>query len=310
MTTATPTATPTAAPHATTGRLHIPLLATLTAPLHHGAGNAGNTALLRRQQITLPDGTRARVPFVSGNALRHRLRDALAWHLADTLALPDGSLSKAAVDLLWSGGAITRTGAETDLGLARRVEHVLPCLRLLGYAAGSDITGGTLTVGMLHLVCVENAWRLPPGVTALPQAAQRAGSMQGEEFGTRHDVAGSPVDRLVDAAGLAPATTQMIYEVQVLHPGAVLAGYLELHPAATGAQRAVLAAALELAAPRDADRARRTWLGAKNAVGFGRARLDADLSALPDPGEALVWWSGHLAERREEILALLRELTT
>lgn len=290
------------------GRVHIPLLFTLTAPLHHGAGTAGNTSLLRRQDIMLPDGARARVPFVSGNSLRHRLREALAWHLVDTLAVEDGSLPKTTVDLLWSGGALTRTGAETDLECARRVERLLPSLALLGYSAGSDIVAGTLTVGNLHLVCAENEWRLPRNVAVLPQAALRAGALQGEEFGTRRDVAGGPVDRLLEVAGAPLATTQMIYDMQVVKAGALLAGYLEVHPAATAAQRAVLAAAVELAAPYAAGR-RETTLGAKAAVGFGRAMLDVDLVALADPGESLAWWSGHLAAHRGEILDLLTELT-
>ncbi len=75
--------------------------ATLTSPLHHGAGTAGNTSLLRAQDIITPDGRHASVPYVSGNSLRHQLRDALAWHAVRTVGVADGSLSKAAVDLLW-----------------------------------------------------------------------------------------------------------------------------------------------------------------------------------------------------------------
>ena len=50
--------------------------ATLTAPFAHGAGNAGNTRLLRTQDVVLPDGTAARVPFLSAGSIRHGLRDA------------------------------------------------------------------------------------------------------------------------------------------------------------------------------------------------------------------------------------------
>lgn len=291
-----------------TGR-RVEMTVTLTAPLHHGAGSAGNTSLLRRQDIMLPDGARAKVPFVSGNSLRHRLREALAWHLADTLALPDGSLSKAAVDLLWSGGALTRTGAETDLERARRVERFLPVLALLGYAAGSDLAAGTVNVSHLHLVCAENTWRLPSALAGHPQAHVRAGALQGEEFATRRDVAGGPVDRLIDTAVEAPKTTQMIYDLQVVKPGAILYGEICVHPAATDAQRAVLAAAFELAAP-NRDGHREIHLGAKNAAGYGRGMLEADLAALPDPGDALAWWTGHLHTHRQDILDLVAELTS
>lgn len=307
------TTTLTAAPAAPTrGAVHLPLLATLTAPLHHGAGNRGNTALLRRQDIVLPDGTPARTPFVSGNSLRHTLRAALAWHLVRTLQVPDGSLTKAVVDLLWSGGAITKTGAEVRLDRARRVEDLVPQLGMLGYSAGSDMVAGTLNVNHLHLVCAENAWRLPAAAVELPHAGRAAGAFQGEEFGTRHDVASTPVDRyLADLDTLlgetAPPSTQMIYEMQVLKPGAVLAGSLDLTPAATDAHRAVLLVALDEAAPvLGAGRALR--LAAKGAVGFGQTALTADLAPLGDVAAARTWWETHLIARRDEILELLAEV--
>lgn len=294
------------------GAVHLPLTATLTAPLHHGAGTAGNTALLRRQDIVLPDGTPARVPFVSGNSLRHTLRAALAWHLVRVLDLPDGSLSKPIVDLLWSGGAITKTGAETSLDRTRRVEALLPHLMLLGYSAGSDMIAGTLNVNHLHLVCAENTWRLPPSVAALPQAGKRAGAFQGEEFGTRHDVRGTPVDRYLAAVdellGTSTPTTQMIYDMQVVKPGAILAGSLDVTAAATEAQRRVLLVALDEAAPERGG-GRQLRLAAKGAVGYGQTSLQVDLTPLGDVAEARAWWEQHLAGHRSEILELLAELT-
>src|SRR5579883_2935407 len=109
------TLTPAPTPVMSAGRVHLPLLFTLLTPLHHGAGTPGNTSLLRRQAMVAPDGDVAAQPMVSGNSLRHSLRSALAWHLARVLDIEDGGLSKPVVDLLWSGGAITRTGAQIDL---------------------------------------------------------------------------------------------------------------------------------------------------------------------------------------------------
>ena len=81
----------------------------LLSEFHHGAGSQGNTSLLRTMPIAQPDGTVASVPFLSGASVRHGLRDALAWHLARVLDIQPGSLTKAAVDLLWTGGAVTKT---------------------------------------------------------------------------------------------------------------------------------------------------------------------------------------------------------
>lgn len=292
---------------AATRAVHMPLTFTLTSPLHHGAGSAGNVALLRRQDIVLPDGTAVRVPVVSGNSVRHMLRAAHAWHLVRTLDVAEGSLSKAVVDLLWSGGALTRTGAEVHLDRARRVARLLPGLALLGYSAGSDMTAGGLFVNHLHLVCQENAWRLPD-MAGLRAAGMRAGTFQAEEFGTRHDVAGTAVDRYVcDAGDGDPKTTQMIYTVQVLKAGSVLSGSLDVPASVVPAQRAVLLTVLDEAAPRQG-RTRAARLGAKGAVGFGQARLDVDTSLIGDVDEARTTWEEQLRDSRAEVLDLLDEL--
>ena len=274
------------------------LTATLTQPLHHGAGSSGNTSLLRTEEIVMPDGTHTRAPFVSGNSVRHGLRSALAWHTAATLDIEDGSLAKGIVDLLWSGGAVVTNGAQTDLDLSRRVEELYPVLGLLGFAAKSDIYAGTLRVSPLILVCRENEWRLPADVAILPQAQRGAAAYRAEEFGTRHDVASTPVDRFVSTIGQITGTTQMIYDLQVLKPGSVLWGEITLTPAATEAHKRVLGAALALWAPGG-----QAHLGAKNAVGYGRVQIP-----LEDTTPDLEWWTAHLTQNRDAILALIKEV--
>src|SRR5690606_33427432 len=123
---------------------------------------------LRTTDVILPDGRRVAVPYVSGNSVRHTLRAALAWHLVRTLSLPERSLSKRAVDLLWSGGALTTTGNQANLQLTRRVHTRLPGVSVLGYSAQSDIVAGTLWVDNIHLVCAENAFRLPVHLASHP----------------------------------------------------------------------------------------------------------------------------------------------
>lgn len=271
----------------------FPLTVTLTAPLHHGAGSAGNTSLLRTQEIVLPDGSTARVPFVSANSVRHGLRDALAWHAVRTLQIADGSLAKAVVDLLWSGGAVTTTGAQTNLEMARRINAIFPALGLLGYAAQSDIISGTLRVSDFVLVCQENAWRLPAGL----QEPKKAAAFRTEEFGTRHDVGRSAVQRFVSA--VADATgTQMIYDVQAITAGARLYGEVSLTPAATAGHRLALGAALALWAPDG-----KAFFGAKSATGYGAAMVDG----LP-ADDSLGQWTEHVESHGAEIVALLDEV--
>lgn len=291
--------------------VHVPLVLTAAEPVLHGAGNAGNTQLLRTQDVLLPDGRRTSVPFISGNSLRHSLRAALAWHLVRLLDVPYGSLPKAVVDLLWSGGSLSATGSSTDLGLARRVHATVPALGLLGYSARSDINAGTLAVDNVHVVCAENAFRLPAVLKGHPHAALPAGAMRTEEFGTRHDVAGTAVDRYIALldGGTVPQTTQMIYDAQAIKPGTVLFTGLHVH-APTSGHVAALATALDEAAPADGEGTRRLVLGGKRSAGFGTCTLDD--KAFGGPGlvaDLRAAYEAHLRERRDEVLALLREVT-
>lgn len=288
--------------------VHLPLTLTALAPISHGAGTSGNTQLLRTREVIAPDGRRASVPYVSGNSLRHTLRDALAWHLVRTLEIPDGSLPKRSVDLLWSGGALTATGSQADLAMIRRIHALLPGLGLLGYSARSDIASGTLWVDDAELVCAENADRLPPRLAAHPHAALGNGALRTEVFGTRHDVAGSAVDRFIDITGLeTPATTQMIYDMQVVKPGSVLWSGLHL-AAPTAGHAAALAAALLQAAP-DTDGRPVLHLGGKRSTGFGACRLEADLAPLGDADALAGAYEQHLRDNRADVLALLDEVT-
>lgn len=298
--------------------VHLPLTLTAVEPISHGAGTSGNTQLLRTADVILPDGRRTAVPYVSGNSLRHTLRAALAWHLVRTLQLPEKSLSKRVVDLLWSGGALTSTGNQADLELNRRVHTRLPGVGALGYSAQSDIVAGTLWVDNIHLVCQENRFRLPVHLADHPHAKLPAGAMRTETFGTRHDVAGTPVDRyialLLDNTGeldLGTAeplpTTQMIYDMQVIKPGAVLWGGLHLY-APTAGHVAALAVAVDEAAPEVAGH-RILPLGGKRSVGCGSCRLEADLTVLGDVAELRAQYEAHLHAHREEILTLLDEVT-
>lgn len=280
-----------------TAKHTVDLTVDLTAPFHHGAGSAGNTSLLRTQDVVQPDGTVARVPFLSAASIRHALRDALAWHTARTLNITPGSLSKATVDLLWTGGAVSSTGSRINLDLMRRVEDHYPAMRLLGYAAQSDIIEGTLRASDLILVCAENDWRLPDNL----RGARRAAAYRTEEFGTRHDQAANPAGRYITIAESDTMdTAQMIWGTQVLAAGSTLHGTITLTPAATEMHHTVLDAALALWAPDG-----QVALGAKNAQGYGAGRIrDWDTSRAT----AVEAWTTHLTDHAEDILALLDEM--
>lgn len=285
-----------------------PFTAVAVDPIHHGAGTAGNTALLRTQEIVLPDGTQTVVPFISGNSLRHRIRAAAARHALSTMQVAPRSLPKGVVDLLFSGGALTKSGANVDLDTPRQVADLYPALTLLGYSAGSSMVAGKLRVDNLHLVCRENTWRMPPTLAGTPAAQLRAGAFRGEEFGTRHDVARTPdgahyTSLLAAVEDKAPDTTQMIYDFQVIKPGAMFAGALHVE-GATDAEVAALRTALH-AATTVTDQGRVITLGAKAGVGFGRATF-----VLPDAFtvDADPWYEALLRDNADTIVELWSRL--
>lgn len=276
--------------------MNIEYIATLESSFHHGAGTSGNTQRLRTQEVIRPDGSIAHVPFLSANSIRHGLRDALAWHLAKTLDLQPGTLTKNAVSLIWSGGAVTTTGAQTNLDLARRADEAIPMLGLMGYAAQSDITSGTLRVSDAILICEENNDRI-----TTKNSVHKAAHYRGEEFGTRHDLDNSPAARFMELADdMVNASTQMIWSTQILKPGAELYGTLETDPAATGNHDKTLQAAFALWAPGGT-----AFLGAKTASGYGKARIT---STTENPTDSVAWLTQHTLDHADEIMAIIKEL--
>lgn len=289
----------TATPTMTTAT--IPLTLTLLSPLHHGAGTSGNTQMLRTQEITLPDGSSAVVPFVSGSSLRHAIRAAIADLTLTTLGAQPGTLSKPLVDLLYSGGALTSGDGGSDVRLDghRRLDQLWGAAGLLGYAGRGQIWSGTLYTDFLELVCAENRWRMPDRLLTHPHAQLPAAAQRDEHFGTRHDVTGTHAADWVtaDLWGATP-TTQMIFDWQVVRAGAVLYGALRL-AAATPQHVQALRVGWEWLTASGT-----LHLGAKRAQGYGLCRVDADFSALPplDPGVTAT-----LVEHRDEVMALLNE---
>ena len=224
-----------------TGRIDIRAIA-LDA-IHHGAGTEGNTVVMRRQEVLLPDGSIDTVPFISGNSIRHTLRDAGSRFALEAMGVPEGSLSKPVVDLLFSGGSLGGKAAMT-LAKARRLAELFPLLPILGYSSGTRITGGRLEVWHLHLVAEQNLFRRPDHMPAdHPRYLVDGNAQVSREFGTRHDAArithaaaylaledktkGQLVADAPKGKAKAPKdeqSTQMIYDWEVVMPGAEFTG--------------------------------------------------------------------------------------
>jgi len=320
------------------GRLSF--IATALDALHHGAGTEGNTALLRVQEITTPDGEDEEVPFISGNSFKHTIREAGVDHALTAMGVADGSLTKPVVDLLFSGGHLSKSGSAVNLSKARALAELFPILGVCGYSAGNYMAHSKLSVDNIHLVCEENAWRLPIDAQELPHARRRSGIFRGETFGTRHEASRSPhVARLLpnaerlklegkvsesleaEARTKMEGTSQMIYDSEIIKPGAKLWGGLYYRDLDLMELAALKASLSHAAQDQAGDGGLIYYLGAKRSIGLGRVSMQwsgqirgiiapamaADKSLVPAAGAS---WDGayvaHLRERREEILAALQ----
>ena len=308
--------------------------------IHHGAGVSGNTQILRVQEIVTPDGRAARVPFVSGNSIKHMIRDGAVRFALDAMAVEDGSLSKPVVDLLFSGGRLTKGGGgAVRLDSARRLEELFPALSLCGYSAGNYMAGSKIRCSNLHLVCAENTWRVPPQLGDHPMLVLRAGALRGEEFGTRHDAARLPAaKRVLALADLRQQevalgkradgdvskldTTQMIYDYQTVVAGSHWWGWIEITDLPEGELSAFRSGLSMACQGRHTDGGYIFAVGAKSSIGLGRisiafaGSIRAPVAApayestdlLPADESGLSGYVRGLRSQREEILSTLQEM--
>jgi hypothetical protein len=322
------------------GRIDITAMA--LEAIHHGGGTLGNTQLLRMQEVVLKDGSVGRVPYISGNSFKHLIRDGAARFALEAMGVGDGQLTKPVVDLLFSGGHLTKGGAAVDMTTARQLADLFPMLSLCGYSAGNMMVGSRINVDNLHLVCSENHWRVPGELTILRHVDKPAGNYLAEEFGTRHEALRQPhvaqlllfeeraaedAKRSDTARKKTPAkvegSSQMIFDFQVIRPGAMLWGgitFTELSPGELLALRSGLSRACQ-GAHHDGGFLFR--LGAKGSVGLGLVsmRFRGALRAVETPAfeesdallpaiagdDGLESYAAGLRERREEILELLAQ---
>lgn len=128
-------------------------------PIAHHSGSFGNQAIVMREEVCLPDGQFAEVPYITGDTIRHGIREASALALLDAAGMLDNPcLSESALRLLFAGGMITGKAAQSSINLDtyRLMCELMPSLKLLGGCADNRMIPGTLTVSSGKLVCEEN----------------------------------------------------------------------------------------------------------------------------------------------------------
>lgn len=327
----------------------IKLRLTALDAIVHGAGTSGNEQILRTQEVMIEDRgrvRRARVPYISGNSIKHRIRAAGAAYAIKAMGV-ERNMTKAMVDLLLSGGHLSKSGAAVDLAMARRIEELMPIISLCGASFGNTMTESKIHVDNAHLVCLENSYRTPPDLAASPFLALPAADMITSEFGTRHDQADKMLGRklLADVAGEERAarktkllddgkkgakkdkadkgdSAQMIYNFQAITAGSKL--WTEVRVAElTAMEMFALRSAFYTMSTAFEDGSFHMGLGAKNSIGWGRVAVEfASVIRIPAPEMATDStniatigdtdqgaYNEHLRSRCDEIMAVLREAT-
>lgn len=320
-----------------TGKIDI--RATALEPLVHGAGTSGNTQLMRMQELA--DGTK--VPFISGNSIKHKIRAASVQYALDAMGIEDHTLTKAEVDLLFSGGHLSKSGAAVDLTMARMLEELFPPLSLCGYSAGNTMTESKIRVSHLHLVCKENAFRVPDDLLDHPALETRACTLRIDEFGTRHDQANKHASRrllteqvneavtkrktkaLKEPTGEGPDergdSAQMIYDFSAIAAGSTLWGTIQVAELSELEQAALSSAFHYAAVDRRGDHLV-IGVGAKTSIGYGAIKVElrgsirvtapqyvADQSLTVAGDTVAARYQAHMRDRKTEILHALRQAT-
>lgn len=142
-------------------------------PIAHHSESIGNSAVAMRQKIRQPDGTFSTVPIITADTMRHGLREASTYALLDAAGMLDaGSLSEAALRLLFAGGMVTGRGDASAVKLAdyRVLCDLVPPMSLLGGCADNRVIPGRLNVGSAMLVCEETEHLIPEWVLAWARA--------------------------------------------------------------------------------------------------------------------------------------------
>lgn len=133
-------------------------------PIAHMQGTLGNHGLFMRRKIRQPGGRFVSVPYLTGDAIRHQLREAAAYATLDAAGLLDNpQLSEGALRLLFNGGMVTGKGdaAKVNVERYRELVTLFPPLALFGGCTDNRPMDGQLCVDEGNLVCSET-WHLVP----------------------------------------------------------------------------------------------------------------------------------------------------
>ncbi len=200
----------------------IKCLSQSRGPITHMSGTAGNEAIVAREPVIV-DGEIRHVPFLSGNALRHRcVREPGMMWLIEQYGLR-GELTLTQLNFLIHGGNLTESNAHENTARIAEMHRTWPLLKLIGGSLPNQILAGTMDVWRGSLVCRENARSIGSDFALNGIELLSSESMIGNYTYTRSDAAKLGIASQ-EMSALDPKSNLMIFSGQ-----SVIAGSMFTH---------------------------------------------------------------------------------
>lgn len=274
----------------------IQCLSEAASPITHMSGTAGNEGIVAREPVHTDRGVMM-IPFISGNALRHRcVREPMAMWLIDRYGLA-GQLSVLQLNFLLHGGNLTMSNAHENTRRIAEMHELWPMLRLCGGSLQDQILAGAMDVWRGTLVCEENRDSLAKTLSSLPEQRLLSSERFLSAFQyTRGDGRKTGLSRERD--DITDETNLMIYSGQAVTKGALFHhGFVLKH--VTELELGCLLLSLRL------------WQAAGGTIGgnarLGHGRLATELIDFQDSQAAVEAYVNHAHTVRDEAVAWLND---
>ncbi len=133
------------------------------SPVAHHSETLGNSSIMMTRRQRLPDGEFVNLPIISGDTMRHGLREAGMMTYIETANVKN--LTTSALRLLFAGGQISGSaGGSVSISGYREMVDLCPPLALLGGCVNNRMVPGRMIVDEAILVCEETSSIMPPWV--------------------------------------------------------------------------------------------------------------------------------------------------
>jgi len=130
-------------------------LSECVAPITHMARSEGNYQIIAREPVVTSRGV-THVPYLSGNAIRHRMIREPGFRWLSVEYGLHGHLTLQQLNFLLHGGNLTEGGGRENTRRIADFQRLFPLGRLLGGCLPDQVLAGSLHCWRGTLVCEEN----------------------------------------------------------------------------------------------------------------------------------------------------------